>query len=58
MVFSNPEREKRFLYPKVPYGYSMTGLIVNESEQDIQSLDDMTSKSSLPSVLAVAFVPY
>ena len=25
--FSNPEREKRFLYPNVPYGYSMTGLI-------------------------------
>ncbi|OLP65469.1 L-cystine-binding protein TcyJ precursor [Bacillus pumilus] len=46
--FSNPEREKRFLYPKVPYGYSMTGLIVNESNQDIQSLDDMTSKKLAP----------
>ncbi|MFS0654779.1 amino acid ABC transporter substrate-binding protein [Bacillus sp. 179-C3.3 HS] len=46
--FSNPEREKRFLYPKVPYGYSMTGLIVNEGDQEINSLDDMTSKRLAP----------
>lgn len=46
--FSNPEREKRFLYPKVPYGYSMTGLIVNESDKEIRSLDDMTSKKLAP----------
>ncbi|TKI23372.1 amino acid ABC transporter substrate-binding protein [Bacillus pumilus] len=46
--FSNPEREKRFLYPKIPYGYSMTGLIVNESDKEIRSLDDMTSKKLAP----------
>ncbi|MGE6629165.1 amino acid ABC transporter substrate-binding protein [Bacillus sp. NPDC077027] len=46
--FSNPEREKRFLYPQVPYGYSMTGLIVGEKNQEIHSLDDMPTKKLAP----------
>lgn len=46
--FKNPEREEKFLYGDPEYGYSMTALIVQKDNTDIQSLEDLQGKKLAP----------
>ncbi|MER1985303.1 MAG: transporter substrate-binding domain-containing protein [Solibacillus sp.] len=46
--FKNPEREEKFLYPELEYGYSLTSLVTKDDRDDIKSLDDMVGKTFPP----------
>ncbi|XID90915.1 transporter substrate-binding domain-containing protein [Paenibacillaceae bacterium WGS1546] len=46
--FKNPEREKKYLYPKQEMGYSITALAVKSSRNDIVTLDDVVGKKLAP----------
>jgi len=46
--FKNPEREKKFLYPEHPFGYSVTALITKSDRDDIKSFENMTDKKLAP----------
>lgn len=46
--FKNPEREKKYLYPKQEFGYSITALAVKPDRNDIKTLDDLVGKKLVP----------
>jgi L-cystine transport system substrate-binding protein len=46
--YRNPEREAKYLFGEVEYGYSLNALIVREDRDDIHSLDDMRGKTLTP----------
>ncbi|HLR19178.1 MAG TPA: amino acid ABC transporter substrate-binding protein [Staphylococcus sp.] len=46
--FKTPEREKQFLYQDVPYSYALPLLVVNKSNNDIHSLEDLPGKKLTP----------
>ncbi|MFD0678558.1 MULTISPECIES: transporter substrate-binding domain-containing protein [unclassified Paenibacillus] len=46
--FKNPEREKKYLYPKQEFGYSITGLAIKPDRNDIKTLDDLVGKKLVP----------
>jgi L-cystine transport system substrate-binding protein len=46
--FKNPEREKKYLFPDKPFGYSVTGLAVKTERNDIKTLDDIVGKKLVP----------
>ncbi|GAA3403498.1 transporter substrate-binding domain-containing protein [Paenibacillus hodogayensis] len=46
--YRNPEREAKYLFSAVEYGYSLNSLIVKKDRDDIRSLDDMKGKKLTP----------
>ncbi|GGD88620.1 transporter substrate-binding domain-containing protein [Paenibacillus nasutitermitis] len=46
--YRNPEREAKYLFSDVEYGYSLNALIVKDDRDDIHSLDDMKGKKLTP----------
>lgn len=46
--FKTPEREKQFLYQDVPYSYALPLLVVNNGNNDIHSLQDLSGKKITP----------
>jgi len=46
--YRNPDREAKYLFGNVEYGYSLNALIVKEDRDDITSLDDMRGKTLTP----------
>lgn len=46
--FKNPEREQKFLYPELEFGYSLTSLVTKKSRDDINTLEDMVGKKLTP----------
>ncbi|MBW4082298.1 transporter substrate-binding domain-containing protein [Paenibacillus sp. S150] len=46
--YRNPDREAKYLFGDVEYGYSLNALIVKEDRNDITSLDDMRGKTLTP----------
>ncbi|MFD0677043.1 MULTISPECIES: transporter substrate-binding domain-containing protein [unclassified Paenibacillus] len=46
--YRNPEREAKYLFGNVEYGYSLNSLIVKNDRNDIHSLDDMRGKKLTP----------
>lgn len=46
--YRNPDREAKYLFGELEYGYSLNALIVKEDRDDIKSLDDMQGKTLTP----------
>lgn len=46
--YRNPDREAKYLFGEVEYGYSLNALIVKEDRDDIHGLDDMRGKTLTP----------
>ncbi|NHN32546.1 transporter substrate-binding domain-containing protein [Paenibacillus agricola] len=46
--YRNPEREAKYLFSNVEYGYSLNSLIVKNDRNDIHRLDDMRGKKLTP----------
>lgn len=46
--YRNPDREAKYLFGDVEYGFSLNALIVKEDRDDIHSLDDLRGKTLTP----------